>query len=48
MKYLIIGGSSGIGKTLAELLTADGHEVYATYAIRLHLSLAGSCVKRGN
>ena len=31
MKYLIIGGSSGIGKTLAEELAADGHEVFATY-----------------
>ncbi len=31
MKYLIIGGSSGIGKTLAELLAAEGNEVFATY-----------------
>ncbi len=29
--YLIIGGSSGIGKSLAQLLGATGHQVYATY-----------------
>lgn len=29
--YLIIGGSSGIGKSLAEILAASGHNVYATY-----------------
>ncbi len=30
-KYLIIGGSSGIGKALADRLSAEGHEVYASY-----------------
>jgi len=30
-KYLIIGASSGIGKTLAEMLAADNQEVFATY-----------------
>lgn len=29
--YLIIGGSSGIGLNLANLLSAEGHQVYATY-----------------
>ena len=29
--YLIIGGSSGIGKQLAEQLSGEGHYVYATY-----------------
>ncbi len=29
--YLIIGASSGIGKTLAELLISEGHEVFATF-----------------
>jgi len=29
--YLIIGASSGIGKGIAEQLTKEGHEVYATY-----------------
>ncbi|MFT5169029.1 MAG: NAD(P)-dependent dehydrogenase (short-subunit alcohol dehydrogenase family) [Saprospiraceae bacterium] len=29
--YLIIGGSSGIGKSLAEMLAGSGHQVYATY-----------------
>jgi NAD(P)-dependent dehydrogenase (short-subunit alcohol dehydrogenase family) len=29
--YLIIGGSSGIGKKLCEQLTSSGHHVYATY-----------------
>lgn len=29
--YLIIGGSSGIGKALVKQLTDEGHMVYATY-----------------
>lgn len=29
--YLIIGGSSGIGKSLSEILSKAGHQVYATY-----------------
>ncbi|MGB0390215.1 MAG: SDR family NAD(P)-dependent oxidoreductase [Salibacteraceae bacterium] len=29
--YLIIGGSSGIGRSLSQLLIEDGHEVYGTY-----------------
>ena len=29
--YLIIGGSSGIGKKLSELLLEDGNNVYASY-----------------
>lgn len=29
--YLIIGASSGIGKTLAEKLSESGHHVYGTY-----------------
>lgn len=29
--YLVIGGSSGIGKALAEQLSARGHRVYSTY-----------------
>jgi NAD(P)-dependent dehydrogenase (short-subunit alcohol dehydrogenase family) len=29
--YLIVGGSSGIGQTLAQLLAAEGHQVFATY-----------------
>jgi len=29
--YLIIGGSSGIGLSLANLLAHEGHQVYATY-----------------
>lgn len=29
--YLIIGGSSGIGKALTQLLAQEGHQVYATY-----------------
>lgn len=28
MNYLVIGGSSGIGKTIAEKLMSEGHEVY--------------------
>lgn len=30
-KYLIIGGSSGIGKALAQKLSEQGHQVIATY-----------------
>ncbi|MFK8044694.1 MAG: SDR family NAD(P)-dependent oxidoreductase [Crocinitomicaceae bacterium] len=30
-KYLIIGGSSGIGKALSRSLASNGHHVYATY-----------------
>lgn len=30
-KYLIIGASSGIGKTLSEMLVAENHEVFATF-----------------
>ena len=30
--YLIIGGSSGIGKEIAAQLAASGHHVYATYS----------------
>ncbi|PWD98134.1 SDR family NAD(P)-dependent oxidoreductase [Marinilabilia rubra] len=29
--YLIVGGSSGIGKKLVELLAENGHNVYATF-----------------
>lgn len=29
--YLIIGGSSGIGLSLANLLAGEGHRIYATY-----------------
>lgn len=29
--YLVIGGSSGIGKSLVERLVQQGHKVYATY-----------------
>lgn len=29
--YLIVGGSSGIGKALAEQLVQEGHQVFATY-----------------
>ena len=29
--YLIIGGSSGIGKSLTHILEKSGHQVYATY-----------------
>ena len=31
--YLIVGGSSGIGKALVEELVSEGHRVYATYHI---------------
>jgi NAD(P)-dependent dehydrogenase (short-subunit alcohol dehydrogenase family) len=31
MKYLIIGGSSGIGLAITSLLSAENHDVYATY-----------------
>ena len=30
-KYLIIGGSTGIGRALVEQLSSEGHEVFATY-----------------
>ena len=33
--YLIIGGSSGIGLSLANLLAGEGHRVYATYNTHL-------------
>ncbi|MDZ4714863.1 MAG: SDR family oxidoreductase [Cytophagales bacterium] len=29
--YLIVGGSSGIGKELVSILATEGHRVYATY-----------------
>ncbi|GAB2784594.1 SDR family oxidoreductase [Rhabdobacter roseus] len=29
--YLIVGGSSGIGRELVQLLASAGHQVYATY-----------------
>lgn len=29
--YLVIGGSSGIGKQLVEVLSKQGHQVYASY-----------------
>jgi len=29
--YIVIGGSSGIGKELVTILTNEGHQVYATY-----------------
>ena len=31
MNYLVIGGSSGIGKETVNLLANSGHDVYATY-----------------
>ncbi len=31
MNILIIGASSGIGKSLAELLVQDGHQIFGTY-----------------
>lgn len=30
-KYLIIGGSTGIGHSLAQMLASSGHEVHSTY-----------------
>ena len=33
--YLIVGGSSGIGKALAEQLVSEGHRVFATYHTHL-------------
>jgi len=27
--YLIVGGSSGIGKVITEMLLAEGHQVWA-------------------
>jgi NAD(P)-dependent dehydrogenase (short-subunit alcohol dehydrogenase family) len=43
--YLIIGGSSGIGKSLTNILAASGHQVFATYnqhpqdnALNIHYS----------
>ena len=29
--YLIVGGSSGIGKSLVDQLVQEGHQVFATY-----------------
>jgi NAD(P)-dependent dehydrogenase (short-subunit alcohol dehydrogenase family) len=29
--YLIVGGSSGIGKALVDQLVNEGHQVFATY-----------------
>ena len=40
--YLIIGGSSGIGKALSELLNNDKHEVYATY-YKNEINNVGGC-----
>ena len=33
--YLIVGGSSGIGKALVEQLVSEGHRVFATYHTHL-------------
>ena len=30
-KYLVVGGSSGIGLSLSHMLRKEGHEVYSTY-----------------
>lgn len=35
MNILIVGASSGIGKSLAELLAQDGHAIYGTYHNRM-------------
>ena len=29
--YFIVGGSSGIGKSIQEKLSSEGHQVYSTY-----------------
>ena len=42
--YLIVGGSSGIGKSLVSTLLRDGHQVYATYNRHL-ISVSDSNLK---